>query len=76
MLHGEIKLLKPSLSWHLSLLPLHGRPKSAALAEIYGRLNLHLVKANAIAILTRCTIDYAYVNMYSIIIIIAHCTYD
>ena len=28
------------------------RPKSAALSDIYGRLNLHLVRVNAIAILT------------------------
>ena len=30
------------------------RPKLAVLAGIYGRLNFHLVRANAIAILTRC----------------------
>ena len=34
------------------------RPKSAVLADIYGRLNLHLVRANAIAILTRCILHY------------------
>ena len=30
------------------------RPKSMILSDIYGRLNLHLVRANATAILTRC----------------------
>ena len=30
------------------------RPKLAVLRDIYGRLNLHLVRANATAILTRC----------------------
>ena len=33
------------------------RPKSAALSEIYGRLNLPLVRANALAILTRCILN-------------------
>ena len=32
------------------------RLKTAVLAGIYGSLNLHLVRANAIAILTRCTL--------------------
>ena len=77
MLHGEIKLLKPSLSWHLSLLPLHGRPKSAALSEIYGRLNLHLVRAmqrycHPHQMYNRLCLCVYSCNMYSIIIIIAH----
>ena len=33
------------------------RPKSAVLRNIYGRLNLHLVRANATAILTRCILN-------------------
>ena len=33
------------------------RPKSAVLRDIYGRLNLHLVRANATAILTRCILN-------------------
>ncbi|KAL5516375.1 hypothetical protein EMCRGX_G001677 [Ephydatia muelleri] len=35
------------------------RPKSAVLgdSDIYGRLNLHLVRANATAILTRCILN-------------------
>ena len=33
------------------------RPKLAALSEICGRLNLHRVWANAIAILTRCILN-------------------
>ena len=33
------------------------RPKSAVLADIYGRLNFHLVRANAIAILTRSIVN-------------------
>ena len=34
-------------------------PKSAARSEIYGWLNLHLVRASAIA--TRCILGYVYV---------------
>ena len=33
------------------------RPKSAVLRNIYGRLNLHLVRANATTILTRCILN-------------------
>ena len=33
------------------------RPKSAVLRDIYGRLNLHLLRANATAILTRCILN-------------------
>ena len=33
------------------------RPKSAVLRDIYGRLNLHLVRANATAILSRCILN-------------------
>ena len=33
------------------------RPKSTVLRDIYGRLNLHLVRANATAILTRCILN-------------------
>ena len=33
------------------------RPKSVVLSDIYGRLNLHLVRANATAILTRCVLS-------------------
>ena len=33
------------------------RPKSAVLRDIYGRLNLHLVRAYATAILTRCILN-------------------
>ena len=33
------------------------RPKLAVLIDIYGRLNLHLVRANATAILTRCILN-------------------
>ena len=33
------------------------RPKSTVLADINGRLNLHLVRANATAILTRCILN-------------------
>ena len=33
------------------------RPKSAVLRDVYGRLNLHLVRANATAILTRCILN-------------------
>ena len=32
------------------------RPKSSVLGDFYGRLNLHLVRANATAILTRCVL--------------------
>ena len=32
------------------------RPKSTVLGDLYGRLNLHLVRANATAILTRCVL--------------------
>ena len=32
------------------------RPKSTILGDFYGRLNLHLVRANATAILTRCVL--------------------
>ena len=32
------------------------RPKSTVLGDFYGRLNLHLVRANATAILTRCVL--------------------
>ena len=32
-----------------------GKTKSAVLCELYSRLNLHLVRANATAILSRCT---------------------
>ena len=33
------------------------RPKSDVLRDIYGRLNLHLLRANATAILTRCILN-------------------
>ena len=33
------------------------RPKSVVLRDIYGRLNLHLVRANATAILSRCILN-------------------
>ena len=33
------------------------RPKLAVLRDIYGRLNLHLVRANATAILTSCILN-------------------
>ena len=36
------------------------RPKSAALKDIYCRLNLHLVRANAIAILTRTMFRFVH----------------
>ena len=48
--HEAIEAFSPLAS---GLATLTCRPKSAVLADIYGRLNLHLVRANAIAILTR-----------------------
>ena len=31
-----------------------GKPKSVVLHDLYGRLNMHIVRANATAILSRC----------------------
>ena len=51
---GEIKLLKPSLSCMASqLATLPCRSKSAVLEDVYGR-------SNAIAILTRCIVNYFF----------------
>ena len=41
-MHGLMKLLKPSLSWH-GCYP-YMQAKVAVFVDIYGRLNLHLVR--------------------------------